>query len=67
MKNIGFNKIFWVLVAFLLLSSGTIYYLVQTHTAEVRLKILLESARSNAHLITTVQNFYSKEVVARVR
>ncbi len=66
MKNIGFNKIFWVLVAFLLLSGGTIFYLVQAHTAEVRLKILLESARSNAHLITTVQNFYSKEVVARV-
>ncbi len=67
MKKIGFNKIFWVLVTFLLLSGAAIYYLVQTHTADVRLKILLESARSNAHLITTVQNFYSKEVVARVR
>lgn len=67
MKSIGFNKIFWALVAFLFISGGVIFYLVQLHTGEVRQKILLESARTNAQLIATVQNFYSKEIVARVQ
>ena len=67
MKNIGFNKIFWALIAFLFVSGGIIFYLVQMHSAEVRLKVLLESARTNAQLITSVQSFYSKEVVARIR
>ncbi|MEM7424579.1 MAG: ATP-binding protein [Pseudomonadota bacterium] len=67
MKSIGFNKIFWALVAFLLLSGGVIFYLVQKHTTEVRQQILLESARSNAQLVATVQSFYSKEIVARVQ
>ncbi len=67
MKSIGFNKIFWALVTFLFISGGVIFYLVQMHTGEVRQKILLESARTNAQLITAVQKFYSNEVVSRVQ
>ncbi|WP_108879936.1 ATP-binding protein [Anderseniella sp. Alg231-50] len=67
MKSIGFNKVFWTLVTFLFISGGIVFYLVQLHTDEVRQKILLESARTNAELISTVQNFYSKEVVGRVK
>lgn len=57
MKSIGFNKIFWALAAFLFLSGGVIFYLVQKHTDEVREQILLESARTNAQLVRTVQSF----------
>lgn len=67
MKSIGFNKVFWALVTFLFISGGVIFYLVQMHTGEVRQKILLESARTNAQLIAAFQKFYSDEVVARVQ
>jgi PAS domain S-box-containing protein len=67
MKSIGFNKVFWTLVAFLFISGGVIFYMVQLHTGEVRQKILLESAKTNAQLIAAVQKFYSNEVVSRVQ
>ncbi len=67
MKSVGFNKLFWALIAFLLFSSGMIFHLVRDHTAQVRQQILLESTRTNAQLVATFQNFYSKEVIARIQ